>query len=56
MKYGLISIEQQQKELQRLEAEVIQAEIEVGIKKLALLKSKLILIESEMNHENEVKV
>jgi hypothetical protein len=56
MKYGLISIEQQQKDLRRLEAEVLQAEIELGIKKLALLKSKLILIESEIEAENEVTV
>jgi hypothetical protein len=53
MKYGLISIEQQQKELRRLEAEVIQAEIEVGIKKLALLKSKLILIESDIENDTQ---
>ena len=56
MKYGLISIEQQQKYLQQLEAEVIQAEIEVGIKRLALLKSKLILIESEIEAEKDVSV
>lgn len=53
MKYGLTSIEQQQKDLRQLEAEVLQAEIELGIKKLALLKSKLILIEGEIEAEND---
>ncbi len=56
MKYGLISIEQQKKDIRRLEAEVLQSEIESGIKRLALLKSKLILIESEIKAENEVAV
>ena len=54
MRYGLIDINQQKKDIRRLETEVLQAEIEVGIKKLALLKSKLILIESEIENDNEV--